>query len=215
MPALPDPSSPTPPAISDQVTEVLCLVRDGDKNASSRLLPLVYDQLRALARSKLAHIPPGNTLQPTALVHEAYLRLIGNKGDPSWDHRGHFFGAAARAMRDILVDQARHKSSLKAGGVRRRAELDDTPLIEAPADLGEDGERMIALDAAIRRLEAENPRKAEMLMLKYFAGLDHESIAAILNVSVPTLDRDLRFARAWLARELKGGSNDPRNLSPE
>jgi RNA polymerase sigma factor (TIGR02999 family) len=192
----------------NQVTEVLHLVRAGDVRAASQLLPLVYDQLRALAKSKLAHIPPGNTLQPTALVHEAYLRVIGGKDDPLWDHRGHFFGAAARAMRDILVDQARRKSRLKAGGDRRRLGIDEadppTPPIDCPAGLGEAGERMLALETALVRLETEDPRKAEAVMLKYFAGLEHDLIAEILKISVPTLDRDLRFARAWLAREMKG-----------
>lgn len=208
MSALPDPSQQV---IADQVTAVLRLVGDGDTNASSRLLPLVYDQLRALARSKLAKIPPGNTLQPTALVHEAYLRVVGDKEDQSWEHRGHFFGAAARAMRDILVDQARHKSSMKAGGGRRRAEFDDAdplaPVLDDSLGIGEGG-RMLALDAALKHFEAKDPRKAEALMLKYFAGLDHDTIAGILGISVPTLDRDLRFARAWLARELQATHAD-------
>jgi RNA polymerase sigma factor (TIGR02999 family) len=209
MSDVPDPSQPASQIISDQVTAVLRLASDGDTNAASRLLPLVYDQLRALARSKMAHVPPGNTLQPTALVHEAYLRIIGDKGDQSWDHRGHFFGAAALAMRDILVEQARHKSSMKAGGNRRRAQLDEAvplpPLIDDSLGFGEGG-RMLALDAALRRFEAKDPRKAEALMLKYFAGLEHDVIAGILGISVPTVDRDLRFGRAWLARELKAAN---------
>lgn len=201
----PNSSQPATPSGSEQVTAVLRLMSGGDTNAASRLLPLVYDQLRALARSRMAHIPPGNTLQPTALVHEAYLRIVGHNGDQSWDHRGHFFGAAARAMRDILVEQARHKASIKAGGDRRRAPLDDAdpalPVIDDSLGLG-DGYRMLALDAALKRLEAKDPRKVEAIMLKYFAGLEHGAIAGILGISVPTLDRDLRFARVWLAREL-------------
>jgi RNA polymerase sigma factor (TIGR02999 family) len=185
-----------------QVTEILARVSAGDKQAAETLLPVVYDQLRALARSKMGHVPPGNTLQPTALVHEAYMRLVGD-GDRGWDSRGHFFGAAAIAMRDILVEQARRKSRIKAGGGRKRedmAAIDQTPAIGGPEDLGAD---MIALDGAIKALEAQDDRKAKAVMLKYFAGLEHDQIALALNVSVPTIDRDLRFARAWLAYHMK------------
>lgn len=186
-----------------QVTEILQRVSAGDRQASDALLPLVYDQLRALARSKLGHVPPGNTLQPTALVHEAYMRLVGD-ADKGWDGRAHFFGAAALAMRDILVEQARRKSRLKAGGGRKREDLDaaidQTPAIDAPDELGDD---MLALDAALKDLELEDSRKAQAVMLKYFAGLEHDHIAQALGVSVPTIDRDLRFARAWLAGRIK------------
>ena len=188
-----------------QVTEILARVSAGDKQAAETLLPVVYDQLRALARSKLGHVPPGNTLQPTALVHEAYMRLVGD-GDQGWDSRGHFFGAAAIAMRDILVEQARRKSRIKAGGGRKRedmAALDQTPAIDAPEDFGSD---MIALDEALKALEREDERKGKAVMLKYFAGLEHDQIALALNVSVPTVDRDLRFARAWLANHMKTSS---------
>lgn len=198
---------------ANQVTRVLLAIKAGDKQAAADLLPLVYDQLRTLARSRLAHVPPGNTLQPTALVHEAYMRLVGGPagepGDPGWDGRGHFFGAAARAMRDILVEQARRKSRIKAGGGRKREDLDDlgdgeqTPLIEPPMGQLGVANDMIALDQALRRLEAEDARKAEVIMLTAFAGLTNAQAASALGVSEPTVERDLRFARAWLAREVK------------
>jgi RNA polymerase sigma factor (TIGR02999 family) len=159
-------------AQSAQVTEILRQVQAGEPGASQRLLPVVYDQLRALARARLAKTPPGNTLQATALVHEAYLRLVDDQGEGSWDDRGHFFGAAAQAMRDVLVEQARRKSRLKAGAGRRRVGLAgadgefDTPVIDAPMGVGEDPERMLALDQALTRL-----REARALAAKPpFAG---------------------------------------------
>lgn len=198
-----------------QVTQMLAAIRSGDRQAATDLLPLVYDQLRILARSRLAHAPPGNTLQATALVHEAYLRLVGDASDPGWDGRGHFFGAAAQAMRDILVEQARRKGRIKAGGGRKRESLDaaesDTPHIETPSQALGIADDMLALDAALKRMEAEDPRKAQAVMLKYFAGLEHEAIAGIMGVSIPTLDRDLRFARVWLAKEMKSTNFAPRN----
>lgn len=193
-----------------QVTQMLAAIRSGDRQAATDLLPLVYEQLRVLARARLAHAPPGNTLQPTALVHEAYLRLVGDAADPGWDGRGHFFGAAAQAMRDILVDQARRKGRLKAGGGRKRESLEaaeaDTPEIETPTQALGIADDMLALDAALRRMEAEDPRKAQAVMLKYFAGIEHQTIADIMGISVPTLDRDLRFARVWLAKEMKSAN---------
>lgn len=204
-------------ATEHPVTLALHAVRRGEKDAGARLLPLVYEELRALARARLARELPGQTLQPTALVHEAYLRLVGGipENDPGWDNRGHFFGAAARAMRQILVEQARRKAGPKAGGGRKREDLDVvvdnvanpaavgwTPPIDLPSDAHDD---MVGLDEALSRLEQEDPRKAEVVMLKYFAGLEHGQIAQVLGVSVPTVERDWRFARAWLKKELRPG----------
>lgn len=191
------------------ITLMLAAIGRGDRQAAGQLLPLVYDELRALARARLANVPAGNTLQPTALVHEAYLRLVGTQGeasDPGWQGRAHFFGAAAQAMRDILVEQARRKSRMKHGGGRARVELGEeqaTPLVEAPAELLSAADDMLALDEALRELEAADPRKASIVMLKYFAGLEHPVIAEFVGVSVPTVDRDLRFARAWLGKRMQ------------
>jgi RNA polymerase sigma factor (TIGR02999 family) len=190
-----------------QLTQVLQAVVRGERDAAARLLPLVYDDLKALARARMGKIPPGNTLQPTALVHEAYMRLIGgvNGQDPGWEGRAHFFGAAARAMRDILVEQARRKAGPKAGGGRKREALDaadreQTPPIDSPAGLGES---VVALSRALTKLEELDPRKAEVVLLKFFTGLDHEQIASMLGTSIPTVERDWRFARAWLSKEMQ------------
>lgn len=206
----PSPDSPSPSPVSPQLTQVLHAAARGERDAAAQLLPLVYDQLKVLARSRMAHVPPGNTLQPTALVHEAYLRLIGgiNGADPGWEGRGHFFGAAARAMRDILVEQARRKAGPKAGGGRRRESLEDadsaqTPAFGDPDGLSEFGENMLAMNTALAKLESLDPRKAEVVMLKFFTGLEHTDIAQMLGTSVPTVERDWKFARVWLAREMK------------
>lgn len=192
-----------------EVTQMLAAIGRGDRQAAGRLLPLVYDELRALAAARLARVPAGNTLQPTALVHEAFLRLVSDSAgpaDPGWESRGHFFGAAAQAMRDILVEQARRKSRIKHGGGRRPEELVEgsaaTPQLEGPSELLGAAEDMLLLDGALKKLETEDPRKASIVMLKYFAGVEHSVIAEHVGVSVPTVDRDLRFARAWLAREV-------------
>lgn len=179
-----------------QITQLLNSAAGGDRNAAADLLPLVYDELRRLANARLSKAPPGQTLQPTALVHEAYLKLVGN-ADPGWDSRGHFFGAAARAMRDILVDQARRKGAAKRGGDRSRIEESDAfERIQLPA------EDLLALDEALNRLEVEDPRKAQMVMLRYFAGLSPEETAAALGVHVRTVQRDWRYIVARLHREL-------------
>jgi RNA polymerase sigma factor (TIGR02999 family) len=167
---------------------------------AAELLPLVYGELRRLAAALSGRLPPGQTLTATALVHEAYLRLVGTQ-DPGWEGRRHFFGAAARAMRDILVEQARRKAAPKHGGGARRVELTEgLAIIEPPA------EDVLAVDEAIQQLQAEKPHLAEIAMLRYFAGLSAGETAAVLGVSASTLAREWRFARAWLVRRL--GSDD-------
>jgi len=169
-----------------------------ERQPAAELLPVLYDELRRLAVALSGRLPPGQTLQPTALVHEAYLRLVGDR-DPGWEGRRHFFGAAARAMRNILVDQARRKGAPKHGGGARRVELTEgLAVIEPPAD------DLLAVDEAIQKLEAEKPHLAEVAMLRYFAGLSADETAAVLGVSASTLAREWRFARAWLSRQLGG-----------
>ena len=184
---------------SAQLTRVIRAINEGDPKAASELLPLVYTELRKLARSMMAKTPPGNTLQTTALVHEAYLRLVGEE-DPGWNGRGHFFGAAAQAMRQILVDQARRKASTKHGGGRRRAEAGDWELaIEPPAI------DILALDEALERLEQEEPRTARIVILRYFAGLSEKETAAVLDLSLSTIQREWNFARTLLFTQLSDG----------
>jgi RNA polymerase sigma factor (TIGR02999 family) len=176
------------------VTQILCAIEQGDPHAADQLLPLVYDELRQLAAQRLAQEKPGQTLQATALVHEAYLRLVGGEQTQDWNGRRHFFAAAAEAMRRILIDRARHKQTRKAGGGRRRLDLDG---IE-PALEEENGDRLLALDEAVRQLEAEDPRKAELVKLRFFAGLTAEQSAAALGVSTSTAEKDWAYARSWL-----------------
>jgi RNA polymerase sigma factor (TIGR02999 family) len=167
---------------------------------AAELLPEVYAELRRLAASLTAQLRPGQTLQPTALVHEAYLRLVGRQ-DPGWNGRRHFFGAAARAMREILIEQARRKDSLKRGGAARRVELSEgLVLIEPPA------EDLLALDEAIGQLQQEKPLLAEVVQLRYYAGLSVEETAGVVGRSVSTVVREWRFARAWLAGRLSAGA---------
>ncbi len=181
----------TPP-----LTQTLRAVAKGDRQAAAELLPLVYSELRELARARMAKQPPGITLQPTALVHEAYMRLVG-KEDPGWDSRGHFFGAAAEAMRQVLVDQARRRNRLKRGGGKKRIDVEDfdVPLVAPVEDI-------LALDEALERLGAEDPRKVKIVTLRYFAGLNREETAAAMGLSVPTIDREWRFIVARLHKEL-------------
>ncbi len=163
---------------------------------AEELLPVVYAELRRLAASMTARLPPGQTLQPTALVHEAYLKLVRDQ-DPGWQSKRHFFGAAAQAMRELLVDQARRKASLKHGGDGQRVDLaDDLAFIEPPAD------DVLALDAAIHALQAEEPRLAEIVLLRYYTGLSVEETAAVVGRSESTVKREWRQARAWLAGRL-------------
>jgi RNA polymerase sigma factor (TIGR02999 family) len=181
------------------VTRVLQAVEAGDPTAAERLLPIVYAELRKLGRSLMAKVPPGNTLQPTALVHEAYLRLIGT-GDPGWNGRGHFFAAAALAMRRILVEQARRKGRRKHGGGSKRLNADEIDIpIEMPS------EDVLALDEALESLRRRDKRKCDVVMLRYFAGLTIEETAKVLNISEPTVKRDWRFARALLHAQLAPG----------
>jgi RNA polymerase sigma factor (TIGR02999 family) len=168
----------------------------GEPQPAAELLPALYAQLRLLADALSRQLRPGQTLQPTALVHEAYLRLV-RKEDPGWSGPRHFYGAAARAMRDILVEQARRKTSQKHGGQRQRVELaEGLAWIEPPSD------DLLAMDEAIRRLETEKPELAEVVMLRYYTGLTFEETADVVGRSVSTLKREWRFARAWLARQL-------------
>src|SRR4051794_40918822 len=181
------------------VTRILSAIQAGEPHAASALLPLVYDELRKLAAARLSNEPAGQTLQPTALVHEAYLRLVGN-GDAGWDSRGHFFAAAAEAMRRIVVEAARRKKRLKHGGdlTRVDVELADLPTRLPPEDL-------LALDEALGRLEQLDPVKARLVTLRYFAGLTIEQAADALTTSRVTAHRYWTFARAWLHQQMTGG----------
>jgi len=170
----------------------------GDPTGARDLLPLVYDELRMLARARLQQEPAGQTLQPTALVHEAYLRLIGDN-DPGWDGRGHFFAAAARAMRRILVERARTKKTTKRGGRFRRAQIEQAELECEPPSA-----EVLAIDEAVRRLEREDPRKGQIVNLRYFARMTTAETAAALGLSVGTVGREWRFIRAWLECEFEG-----------
>jgi RNA polymerase sigma factor (TIGR02999 family) len=183
-----------------EVTQLLRVVAQGDPSAASQLLPLVYEELRKLAAQRLGKESPGQTLQPTALVHEAYLRLVGEEEEQHWDSRGHFFAAAAEAMRRILVEIARQKASLKRGGDRDRTDVIDC-LLPAP----EPREDLVALDAALTRLAEIDKQAAEVVHLRYFAGLPIPEIAECLGISPRTADRLWAFARAWLHQEIEGG----------
>jgi RNA polymerase sigma factor (TIGR02999 family) len=182
------------------VTRLLDAVRAGDKRAAGELLPLVYDELRKLAAVRLAGEQPGQTLDATALVHEAYLRLVGPADEKRWDHRGHFFAAAAEAIRRILVENARRKRAERHGGGRRRDDL-DPDRVAAP----EAADDLIALDEALDRLAAMDPQKVELVKLRYFAGLTADQAAAALGLSPSTADRHWTYARAWLRRAVAAG----------
>jgi len=187
------------------VTQILSRIERGDPTAAEQLLPLVYEELRKLAAQRLAHEKPGQTLQATALVHEAYLRLVaserrGSSPPERWNSRGHFFAAAAEAMRRILVENARHRSRIKHGGGRDQEQL---PLsqIEAPQELHD----LVALDQGLDRLGMEDPQAAELVKLRYFAGLTIPQAAEMLGISPRKADFMWSFARAWLRRELADG----------
>jgi RNA polymerase sigma factor (TIGR02999 family) len=186
--------------LMSEVTRILAALEQGDSRAAGQLLPLVYDELRRLAAQNLAREKPGQTLTATALVHEAYLRLVGQGDEPRWQSRGHFYAAAAEAMRRILVENARRKRSLKRGGGLVRQELPEADLV-AP----EPREDLLALDEALDRLAAKDPAKAELFKLRYFAGLTGEQAARALGISRATADRSWAYARAWLHREMTRG----------
>ncbi len=180
------------------VTRILSAMERGDRQAAERLLPLVYDELRKLAAVRMAQEKPGHTLQATALVHEAYLRLVGEEKGQQWDSRGHFFAAAAQAMRRILVDRARQKQRPKHGGGRRRVTLDEVcSLEESRAD------DLLALDEAMDKLAADEPEKAKLVALRYFAGMPEKEAADVMGVSRATAARHWAYAKAWLYSELE------------
>jgi RNA polymerase sigma factor (TIGR02999 family) len=190
-----------------EVTRILSAIEQGDAHAAGQLLPLVYDELRRLAARKLAQEKPGQSLQATALVHEAYLRLVDTDKAQHWNSRGHFFAAAAEAMRRILIDQARRKASEKAGGKRHRVDLDAIePAIPGPQlDL-------LALDEALTQLEATDPRAAAVVKLRFFAGLTMPQAAKALDISLATAENDWAYAKCSL--RLRLGGEDPRSASP-
>jgi RNA polymerase sigma factor (TIGR02999 family) len=189
-----------------EVTLLLDAAVAGDPHAAAQLLPLVYNELRRLAAARLAAEPSGNTLQATALVHEAYLRLVGEVDGNHWEHRGHFFAAAAEAMRRILVDAARRKNTGKHGGGLNRHDVNDLP-IAAPA-LDED---LVALDAALTRFTETEPRKAELVKLRYFLGLTIEEAAETLDISPATAKRHWTYSKAWLLQALGGADRNSEN----
>jgi len=185
----------------NEVTRILDAIGQGDALAAAQLLPLVYDELRRLAAAQMAHEKPGQTLDATALVHEAYLRLAGAQ---QFENRRHFFAAAAEAMRRILVENARRKHSLKRGGAHRRLDLDAAQAVEV-----ERSEPLMALDEALAQFEAHDPAKAELVKLRYFAGMTIEQAAETLAISVTTANRWWTYARAWLHEEIRRGEDLP------
>jgi RNA polymerase sigma factor (TIGR02999 family) len=180
----------------DDATRLLNAIANGDPHAAGELLPLVYDELRRLAARKLAQEAPGQTLEATGLVHEAYLRLVGDRRD-AWDNRGHFFAAAAQAMRRILVEQARRKRRVRHGGGKKRIDLEQAcSLVQPPS------QDLLDLDEALTRLEALTPARAAVVKLRFFAGLSMPEVAQTLGISLPTAERYWAFARTWLYAEL-------------
>lgn len=179
------------------VTRILIRAQQGDSKASEELLPLIYDELRRIAAAKMAREAGGQTLQPTALVNEAWLRL-GGEAQPAWQNRAHFFSAAAEAMRRILIDRARSKGRLRHGGEWQRVDLDQVTLAIEDADSA-----VLAVHEALEKLAALDARKAEIVKLRYFVGMNHQQIADALAIAEPTVRRDWAFARAWLYAELK------------
>ncbi len=187
------------PAVMPDVTRILLQIESGDRSAAERLLPLVYQELRKLAAAKLAQERPGQTLQATALVHEAFLRLVGEERGPRWDNRGHFFAAAAEAMRRILVENARRKLRHKHGGRHQRIDLDDAALAtNLPPD------EMLLLNEALDELAARDPLAAQLVKLRYFAGLSLTEAAEAVNAPRTTAYRHWSYARAWLTTRVKG-----------
>jgi RNA polymerase sigma factor (TIGR02999 family) len=183
--------------VPEHVTQILNAAGAGDPQAADKLLLLLYGELRKLAAQKMANEPPGQTLQPTALVHEAWLRLVGS-GQEHWNNRGHFFGAAAEAMRRILVERARKKARVRHGGRLERVDLDRVLLAVQDND-----DTILAIDEALEKLAAQSPAKARVVKLRYFSGMEHAQIAEVLGVSEPTVRRHWAYARSWLYAELK------------
>jgi len=183
----------------NDVTQILKAIRQGNSQAADNLLPLVYDELRRLAAQKLAHEPAGQTLQPTALVHEAYLRLVGGDAEQVWDGRGHFFAAAAESMRRILIENARRKLRIRHGGEFERVELAEE-LVQA----SDQPERLLELDAALTRLAEEDATAAEIVKLHFFAGLSLEEAGALMGMSRATAYRQWSYARSWLKCAIEG-----------
>ena len=186
--------------MAEDITQILSAIENGDPQAAGRLLPLVYQELRRLAQRKMSQEAAGQTLQPTALVHEAFLRLVGDEDIKQWDSRGHFFVAAAEAMRRILIENARRKKTLKRGGEMARCELrDDDAMLQAS-----DSETLLALDEALTRLATVDQQLARLVELRYFTGLTIDETAKVLDVSPRTTKRNWAYARAWLRREMEG-----------
>ena len=185
----------------NEATKIIEAIEQGDPKAADELLPLVYTELRRLAVHKMGQIPPGQTLQPTALVHEAYLRLVGQQSQ-QWDGRGHFFAAAAEAMRRILIDHARRKSALRHGGNQKRLNADE---VEIAVELKDD--ELLAVNEALDQFAKRDPQKAELVKLRYFVGLTLEEAAEVLGISHTMAKRHWTYARAWLLREIRRGQN--------
>jgi RNA polymerase sigma factor (TIGR02999 family) len=184
--------------MATDVTRILSAIEQGDPQAAEQLLPLVYEELRKLAAARLAHEKPGQTLQATALVHEAYLRLVDRPDAQRWDSRGHFFAAAAEAMRRIVVDHVRRKQRLKRGGDRGRIDIADIELADSPSD-----ERLLAIDEALDALAAEDPLAAALVKLRFFAGLSIEDAGLALGISRSNAYEQWAYARAWLRTEIE------------
>lgn len=185
--------------MTSNVTQVLNAIDDGDPQAASQLLPLVYEELRRLATAKMNRESSEQTIQPTALVHEAFIRLIGNERSAEWDNRGHFFAAAAESMRRILIEAARRRNAEKRGGGRKRLDLSGNEAIVNP----DDSDTLLALDDALIKLEKEDPELARLVELRYFAGMTVDQTAEVLKVSPRTVKRNWAYARAWLQRQIE------------
>jgi len=186
----------------NDITRILERAQQGDPKATGELLPFVYEELRRIAAYKMAGESPGHTLQPTALVHEAWLRLVGHDAQTRFQNRAHFFGAAAEAMRRILIDNARRKRALRHGGDQQRIDIQEVEIAAAATD-----DELLALNDALDKLAEQDKQKAELVKLRYFAGMDFEEAAEVLGISVPTANRWWAFARAWLFKEITAQRN--------
>lgn len=185
--------------MTSEVTQVLNAIDEGDPQAASQLLPLVYEELRRLATAKMNRESSEQTIQPTALVHEAFMRLVGNERSAEWDNRGHFFAAAAESMRRILIEAARRRNAEKRGGGRKRLDLSGNEVVVNP----DDSDTLLALDEALIKLENEDPELARLVELRYFAGMTVDQTAEVLKVSPRTVKRNWAYARAWLQRQIE------------